>query len=259
MKTRPNDHLNDPTQRFSNRVADYVKYRPQYPEVMYEFFLKNGLKAGLHIADIGSGTGISSAFFLKRGFRVSGIEPNEKMREAAEKLLGHFKTFKSIDGTAENTHLNSNEVDHVIAGQAFHWFDPPKARQEFQRIMKPDGCVFLMWNDRDITSTAFLREYEALIEKYAFDYSTINHQNLGNADFDGFFGKGNWKLQSFPNYQHVDFEGFKGRLTSSSYIPDVSHANFSGMIEELKGIFDTHKKEGKVTISYSTNIYYGRL
>ena len=38
----------------------------------------------------------------------------------------------------------------VTAGQAFHWFDREKERQEFVRILKPGGWVVLVWNDRDV-------------------------------------------------------------------------------------------------------------
>ena len=95
-----------PTSRFSNRVENYVKYRPPYPEEVVPF-LENtiGLKRDQRIVDIGSGTGIFSGLFLKKGYSVTGIEPNEDMRKAAESKLAIFPEFESRNRTAEQTGL----------------------------------------------------------------------------------------------------------------------------------------------------------
>src|SRR2546422_11068618 len=115
--------LTDATQRFSNRVKDYVLYRPGYPIELIDFLAKNcGLTSASIIADIGSGTGKSSELFLKNGNKVFAVEPNKGMRLAAEKLLGDYDNFISINGTAENTVLDASSIDMIVAGQAFHWF-----------------------------------------------------------------------------------------------------------------------------------------
>jgi 16S rRNA A1518/A1519 N6-dimethyltransferase RsmA/KsgA/DIM1 with predicted DNA glycosylase/AP lyase activity len=41
------------------------------------------------IADVGSGTGILTRLLLEEKLRVFGIEPNDEMRAAAERHLGH--------------------------------------------------------------------------------------------------------------------------------------------------------------------------
>src|ERR1700732_4152215 len=130
----------DSKQRFSNRVADYVRYRPGYPaEVLTLLRTQCGLKSGHVIADIGSGTGFLSELFLKNGNRVYGIEPNEAMRQAGEEYLASYDGFASINGSAEATTLDDASIDFVSAGQAFHWFEPVVARHEFRRILKPEG------------------------------------------------------------------------------------------------------------------------
>ena len=114
----------DVLNRFSNRVDAYVKYRPAYPQELITFLKQEGmLHSETIIADIGSGTGISSELFLKEGNTVIGVEPNQEMRETAEKLLTKYDNFKSINATAEHTTLKDKSVDLVIVAQAFHWFD----------------------------------------------------------------------------------------------------------------------------------------
>ncbi len=133
------------TTRFSNRVDNYVKYRPHYPAAVIDYLKKEKvLKDNYVIADIGSGTGISSELFLKNGNTVYGIEPNKEMREGGEKYLSGFKNFISINGTAEDTTLKENSIDVITAGQAFHWFDMVKAKKEFKRILKTNGYVVLI-------------------------------------------------------------------------------------------------------------------
>src|SRR4029078_63361 len=108
----------------------------------------------------------SSEMFLKHGNVVYGIEPNDEMRQAAERLLARYPNFRSINASAEATTLPDRSVDLVVAGQAFHWFDQTRAKMEFQRILRPGGWVVLLWNTRRTESTPFLRDYEALLKKF---------------------------------------------------------------------------------------------
>src|SRR5436305_15252639 len=108
-----------PTLRFSKRVDNYIKYRPTYPPTVLEHLKQVlNLTPSAIIADIGSGTGISAELFLKNGNKVFGIEPNDEMRSAAEKILIDYPGFISIKGTAEATGLEKNSIDFIIAGQA---------------------------------------------------------------------------------------------------------------------------------------------
>src|SRR3984893_1752381 len=96
----------DAKQRFSNRVGDYLRYRPGYPtEALAPLRSECDLRPGHVIADVGSGTGFLSELFLKNGNRVYGIEPNEAMRQAGEEYLASYDGFASINGSAEATTL----------------------------------------------------------------------------------------------------------------------------------------------------------
>ena len=57
-----------PTTRFTDRVADYVRYRPDYPPALMAWLRRNcGVDAGQAVADIGAGTGIATRMFLEAG------------------------------------------------------------------------------------------------------------------------------------------------------------------------------------------------
>jgi SAM-dependent methyltransferase len=249
----------DPTQRFSNRVENYIRYRPGYPkEILAMLQRECRLTTESSIADLGSGTGILAELFLANGNRVFGIEPNQEMREAGERLLRAYPGFNSIAATAEATTLPDQSVDFITAGQAFHWFDRARCREEFARILRPAGWVVLVWNDRRTESTAFLKAYEQLLLSYGTDYERVNHKRVDAATLREFFGTDPAR-QTFPNYQHFDFAAVQGRLLSSSYVPEAGEPRYEEMLAALGGLFDRHQQAGKVTFEYDTVIYYGRL
>jgi SAM-dependent methyltransferase len=249
----------DPLQRFSSRADNYVKYRPTYPAGVIEVLKSRcGLTEASVIADVGSGTGILTKLLLDNGNVVFAIEPNAAMRLAAEQFLSYSESFHSVDANAEATTLASQSVDFVTAAQAFHWFDRAKAKREFARILKPGGWVVLIWNERRLDSTAFLRAYEDLLLRYGTDYQKVRHEKV-TGEIADFFAPDTFALQTLENAQHFDFEALKGRLLSSSYAPDGDHLDFPAMLNELDEIFKAHQKEGIVSFEYETKIYYGHL
>ena len=252
------------TNRFSDRVDNYVKYRPHYPLEVIDFLkTEKIISKNSVIADIGAGTGISSELFLRNGYKVFGIEPNEPMRQASKIILQKYtdeKLFVSVNATAEETTLPNKSVDVIVCAQAFHWFNNDAFKNECKRIIKPNGTVALMWNDRRTDTTDFLKVYEDFLQMFGTDYLLVNHKNTQDKKiFENFFGAGNYKEQDFYNYQDVDFEGLKGRVLSSSYMPNEEHKDFEHMIYCLRKIFNRYQENNLVRLDYDTKIYYGKL
>jgi SAM-dependent methyltransferase len=247
------------TSRFSDRVENYVRYRPGYPpEVLKELKAECGL-APIHvIADIASGTGIWTRVLLENGNPVFGVEPNSEMRAAGERLLAAFPKFRSVAGTAEVTTLADQSVDFVTAAQAAHWFDRARARREFVRLLKPGGWLVLLWNERLTDSTAFLRDYEQLLLTYGTDYQDIRHEHT-TSEVNEFFDPAPFQERAFAMRQEFDYAGVEGRLLSSSYAPGPDHAQHAPMLRELRRIFDACSIEGRVAFEYKTRLYFGRL
>jgi SAM-dependent methyltransferase len=247
------------TSRFSDRVENYVRYRPGYPpEALRSLIRECGLKPGHVVADIASGTGTWTRMLLENGNKVFGVEPNTEMRQAGGRLLAAFPKFTSVAGTAEATTLPDRSVDFVTVAQAAHWFDRERARREFVRILKPGGCLALLWNERLTDSTPFLREYEQLLLTFGTDYQDVRHERTTDA-VNEFFDPAPFQERVFEMRQEFDYTGIEGRLLSSSYAPGPEHPNHEPMLRELRRIFDAHAIAGRATFDYKTRMYFGRL
>jgi len=250
----------DSAARFSDRAEDYAKYRPHYsPEVVLALQQACGLSAEHLVADVGCGPGMLAEIFLDNGNHVVGVEPNREMRIAGEIYLAWYPYFSMIDGSAEATTLADASIDFVVAGQAFHWFRPAETRAEFARILKPGGWAVLVWHDRNIESTPFLRAYEDFIRRHAIDYEQVTHKYVASyGALERFFAPNEMKLILQGNYQRLDLDGLCGRLLSSSYIPK-SGERYDAMLRELPQFFSAHAKDGHILLQYDTKIYYGHL
>jgi ubiquinone/menaquinone biosynthesis C-methylase UbiE len=247
------------TSRFSDRVENYVLYRPGYPpEVLQALQHECGLAPNHVIADIAFGTGIWTRTLLENGNVVFGIEPNPEMREAGERLLEPFHRFTSVSGTAEMTTLPGHSVDFVTAAQAAHWFDRAPARGEFVRILKPGGWLALLWNERITDSTKFLRNYEQLLLTFGTDYKEVRHERTTEA-VNEFFDPAPFQQRVFAMHQLFDYAGLEGRLLSSSYAPGPDHPQHTPMLQELRQIFDKCSIKGQITFEYKTRLYFGHL
>lgn len=252
-------HASNATSRFSDRVENYVRYRPGYPPEALRALKDDCDLAPSHmVADIASGTGIWTCILLENGNRVFGVEPNAEMRQAGERLLAGFPKFTSLAGTAEATTLADASVDFVTAAQAAHWFDRERARREFVRILRPDGWLALLWNERLTDSTPFLRDYEQLLLTYGTDYEEVRHERTTN-EVNEFFDPAPFQERVFAMRQEFDYAGLEGRLLSSSYAPGPEHPKHTPMLRDLRRIFDMHAVAGRVAFDYNTRVYFGRV
>lgn len=245
-------------ERFSDRVDAYEKGRPGYPAAVVQR-LTDRLDADAVVADIGAGTGLLTRDFLTAGYTVHALEPNGPMRQAMEARLADRAGFHAWNGTAEDTGLGERSVDLIVAGQAFHWFDRAKARQEFARILRPGGQVALIWNYRLSDSTPFMSAYEELLLRHGTDYRQVEHRNLRPADLARFFGVQGCQLWVVANGQLLDRAGLQARVESTSYLPAPGSAGHQALSAELDRLFEAHADDGQVRFDYDTLVYSGPL
>ncbi|MEN5204234.1 class I SAM-dependent methyltransferase [Stenotrophomonas sp. TWI700] len=251
----------DSTERFSSRVADYVRYRPDYPPALLDWLHQDiGVPTETLVADIGAGTGISTRLFLAAGHPVIAVEPNAAMREAAEQLLApDYLRLKVANGTAEATGLADNSVGLVAAAQAFHWFDTAAVRREWARILQPEGMALVFWNSRLLDASPFLIGYEQLLLEFGTDYTEVAERYQDDDTMRAWFGEGLRGMARLPNVQRMDYDGLRGRLLSSSYAPQTGHPRHAAMLDALQQLFDAHAVDGQIAFEYQTRAFVGTL
>jgi ubiquinone/menaquinone biosynthesis C-methylase UbiE len=210
------------------------------------------------VADVGAGTGISSELLLDNGNSVIAVEPNTRMRAAADERLGSRPGFRSVSGSAEETGLQDGSVDLVLAAQAFHWFDHVRAAHEFRRILRRPSWVCLVWNLRQSDSSRFMSEYDELVQRYRVDRDSRTDESHFQEAVSTFFSG---RFQSFQlrNDQVLDFPSLQGRLMSSSYAPKPDHPNHPQMMAALEQLFRSYERNNAVTLVHQTDIYVGQL
>jgi SAM-dependent methyltransferase len=251
----------DSTTRFSDRVDDYVKYRPGYPAGLLSVLAEQaGLSAESVVADIGAGTGISTRLLLESGARVIAVEPNGPMRQALAAEMGNNPRLTICDGTAEATGIAAGSVDLVTCFQAFHWFEPAATRNEFRRVLRPGESAALIWNDRLTDGSPFMVDYDRLLNTLpAGNRADGHHQIENDGRIPAFFHPRPVRFDVLENSQRLDFPALAGRLRSSSYTPTPNQPEFAPMMAALRELFDRHQECGFVEMLYRTEIYTGRL
>ena len=252
--------MRDSLERFGDRVADYDRWRPGYPDEVLATLRAAGLRPEHAVADIGSGTGLLSAVFLAHGNRVFGVEPNAAMAEAAVRRF-EGRPFTAVPGRAEATGLPAAHVDLITSGQAFHWFEPAPAAAEARRILRPGplGLAAIAWNLRPREGSGFLDGYESLLLRWGTDYRQVAERYADKAALAIFFGGEGYTCHRFGHAQRLDREGLRGRLLSSSYTPPAGHPDRVPMLAALDTLFDAHARDGAVSFPYVTELYLGRL
>lgn len=247
--------------RFSDRVEDYVRFRPGYPPALLAWLHDDqGVPRSARVADIGAGTGISSRMLLSAGHPVIAVEPNAAMRAAADRWLSaDHPGSRTVDGTAEATGLESASVDLVSAAQAFHWFDTDAVRAEWQRLLVPGGQVLVYWNSRLLEASPFLRGYEQLLLDFGTDYRAVAERYQSDAQMHAWFAGGLQASARFANVQMLDLAALRGRLLSSSYAPMAGDPRHAPMLDALRALFTAHARDGQVAFEYQTRAFLGTL
>lgn len=241
--------MNNPTTRFTGKTDNYKSYRPSYPPEVITY-IESIVKptADVRIADLGSGTGILTELLLKAGYNVAAAEPNAEMREAAEEHLKQYPNFTSIAAPAEHTTLADNSINLITVAQAFHWFDLNRIKDEFERILKPNGAALLIWSIMRL-DTPFMQPYKAFRKQYEEPVQRPLYADKEAISL--FFDKQVCTEEIFPHSYTLDEDGLKGLLLSSSLVKSDNDA----MLAELKVLFNTYAVDGKVAMQYDAKVY----
>ncbi|MGD6966304.1 class I SAM-dependent methyltransferase [Rossellomorea vietnamensis] len=237
---------------FNNKTKEYTIGRPSYPIEVLSTIRELGINEHSSIADIGAGTGLLTNLLGELGCEVLAIEPNEHMLEECEKYCVNNRNIKFINSTAEETALKEDSVDIITIAQAFHWFDKPLCKKEFQRILKEDGHVIILFNEMQLDSQ-LAKEYRSILHEYKVK------TNAGISDFDpdkekfDFFGQ-DYTKRYYDNWHTLTEEGFVGGALSLSYTPSKLDSSYEEFTAALHHLFSKYQQNEKITFHYKTEV-----
>lgn len=254
LKDKIKRYLNDGS-LFDMKSEKYLEYRPMFPQAAVDLIFATISEP--IIADIGSGTGRLSGRCLGRAKELYAVEPNAQMRRTAEMQLSEYPNYHSVAAFAQQTSLPENSVDVITVASAYHWFDNEATRQEFRRILKKDGYVFLFW---DIyTGNIFDSEKEIIDQKYRELNNRPASGIIRQERAENLFGKNKYQKQVFETTIYQSFEAFLGGWSSASYMPKIGTKEYKTYEKEARALFEHFAVNGLLETKITTLCFYGQL
>jgi SAM-dependent methyltransferase len=124
---------------FSGTGADYARFRPRYPQALFDWLA--AVSPGHQLAiDVGTGNGQAAVALAGAFVQVIGIEPGGgQLKNAAAHERVEYR-----QAAAEDLGLPAASADLVLAAQAFHWFAADRFFAEAARVLRPQGVLALV-------------------------------------------------------------------------------------------------------------------
>ena len=230
---------------FSRSAEAYERGRPRYPAEALALLLSR-LPAGAAVLDLAAGTGMLTRPLLEAGLEMVAVEPVAEMRAALP------RSVRALEGTAEAIPLGPGEVDAVVVGQAFHWFDGDAALPEIHRVLRPGGLLALFWNRR-VDEDPVNRAIDRIVEPYRAGTPT-HRVDAWRAAFERTTLFEPLSEDELPNQQRLDADGMEARVGSISFIAALDEPERRRVLERVRAIAG----EGTVTVPYRTEVQMWR-
>ena len=251
--------MNNPD-KFTNKVNDYVKFRPSYPKEFIDYLhITLGMSGESVVADVGAGTGILTKLISPISGTVFAVEPNKNMRTACIEYCEGLGNITCVDGSAENTKLKDNCLDFITVAQAFHWFDADKTKMEFKRILKPTGKVILVWNSR-VPENEMHMENDEICRRLCPEFKGFSGSSKAEDErYISFFENSECERTIFKNDRVLTLDQFIGGSLSASYSPNVDDLQYDDFVGSLKNLFHKYSVNGKLLVPNNTRSYAGLI
>jgi ubiquinone/menaquinone biosynthesis C-methylase UbiE len=241
-------------QGFEAGADAYERGRPTYPDDAVAYLIQTlGIGPGSVVVDLAAGTGKFTRLLVPTGAELIAVEPVAGMRERLEEILPGVRT---LDATAESMPLAGASVDAVIAAQAFHWFDAPRAVAEIARVLKPGGGLGMIWNVRD-ERVPWVAEVTAITEPHRAGTPThrTRHWVPAFAASEAFTPL---VERTFSYEQHLAPERAVDRVLSVSFIAALPEAERDVVANQVRAVLasdEATKGREEIALPHRTDVF----
>jgi SAM-dependent methyltransferase len=239
---------------FADAAAAYDRGRPRYPGSVLEAILEGlGAVAGDRVLDLAAGTGLLARPLLDAGLDVVAVEPLDGMRAALQRAIGAERV---LAGRAEALPLTDASVAGVVCGDAWHWFDAPRAASELYRVARPGAAVVVSYlgpHARD----AWWADVGAILEplRHAARHPRLTQgRRPGALEVAGF---GALDCREVDFVHATDRDGLLAYFASISFVGALSPGRRNGVLTALAAVLDRHGV-GSVDIPYRAELWTTR-
>jgi len=230
---------------FGDRADEYDRFRPTYPSEAITWAVGHD---PLEVCELGAGTGLMTAVLVAAGHRVTAVEPDPGMVAAAQRREGEQLTV--VLGSAEEIPAPDASVDAVVAAQAFHWFDLPRAVPEMARVLRPGGRLVIVWNVRD-DDEPWVSDMSRIVGRLDARSGT---RDLGVPEISSHFA--DIKVETFAHAQQLTADDLVALCDTFSYVAtSPRRAEILGEIRRLALEHPDLAGRETFALPYRTTVY----
>ncbi len=246
---------------FERAAEAYERGRPSYPTTAIAALVRaTGADHRSTVLDVAAGTGKLTRLLSATGLgRLIAVEPVEAMRRTCSAAVPRVPV---VAGLAQALPLRDGVADVITVGQAFHWFAGPEALAELHRVLKPKGCLALVWNvpDTSLGQDGWVAALEVIADRHLGDTPNQRSGNWRTA-FDDQPWFGPLSHQAFTSLQHLSPEAVVDRIASVSVIaalPDAEHRSVRAELAELVATHPDTAGRAEIALPHQTDLYVAR-
>lgn len=235
------------------RAADaYERSRPSYPaDAVARLAAEIGIGPGRTVLDLAAGTGKFTRLLAEIGADLVAVEPSAAMRNEFASVLPDIPVH---EGTAEQIPLAGDSVDAVVVAQAFHWFKGPKALAEIGRVLRPEGGLGLIWNERD-ESVPWVAELSRVMQWDVRMPYAVGTDFRAVLDGSGRFTPA--RRERFRFEQELDRDGLCERVSTTSFIAAMDAAERDALLRAVRDLVSDFPE--RFSLPYVTELFWCRL
>lgn len=241
--------------RFSEQSELYARYRPEYPQELYNFIFKH-LSARHHAWDCATGSGQVAKVLAEYFDEVIATDISEEQ-------LRHAPQISNISyriAPAEDSGLPSNYFDLITVAQAIHWFDFEQFYAEVRRVARSNALIAVIGYGMVRINTEVNPIIDKLYEECFGTYFNKNRQYLDEEYEPLPFPFREIATPEFKNTLVWTLKDLEGYFNSWSAVQKMkSELNINPVNKAIKQLRPKLKNEGKIEVAFPVFMRLGKL